>query len=434
MCPSTPRTGSTAARTGSRRRSSPSTTSDPKASLLILGAGEGQLPVYLEARRRGLQIIAVDRDRDALALPYADEHVAVSVREPDAIVAALDGRVPDAVLAGAGEQATWSWYELSERFGTPYRYPRSAAVASTDKAAFHATAEKAGVNTYRWRHGTDLESLSAQAGEVGFPLVAKPADGAGKKGVALAQTPAELASALAYAARHSVGGSVVIEQFLRGRDLTVDVFMHGGQAAFTAVHEKIVETGWRFRVRGHVTPAPLAEDVHRRLFETAELLCREIGLSDGPADFDVFLGDGDEIQVVEVNARLPGEAVPPLLEAVYGVDIVAGLVSLALGDQVDVRPRRAGAGLVHTLASPLRTTGILRGVPDVAAVRGMPGVVRCELYLRPGATVPAFPALGNEVGYLVVTGDDRAAAEATLAAAMARLELRITPVGVAGGE
>jgi biotin carboxylase len=393
----------------------------------VLGAGEGQLPIYLEARRRGLHVIAVDRDREALALPYADEHLPVSVRDPDAIVAALAGRAPTAVLAGAGEQATWSWYELSERLGTPYRYPRSAAVASTDKGAFHATAEKASVNTYRWRHSTDLDSLAAQAAEVGFPLVAKPVDGAGKKGLALVETPAQLAAALEYAARHSAAGGVVIEQFLRGRDLTIDVFMREGRAAFTAVHEKIVEPGWSFRIRGHVTPAPLAAETHRRLADTAEMLCQEIGLTDGPADFDVFLGDGGEVQVVEVNARLPGEAVPPLMQAVYGIDIVAALVALALGDPVDVQSRSAGAGLVHTLASPLRTTGTLREVRGLAAVREMPGVARCELYLAPGATVPPFPALGNEVGYLVVTGDDLAAAEATLAAAMDRLELRITP-------
>lgn len=384
--------------------------------------------VYPEARRRGVHIIAVDRDREAIALPDADEYLPVSVRDPDAIAAALGGRVPDAVLAGAGEQATWSWHELSERFGTPYRYPRSAAIASTDKGAFHAIAERAGVNTYRWRQGGDLESLAAQADQVGFPLVAKPVDGAGAKGFALAETPAELAAALAHAALHSSVGRVVIEQYLHGRELTVDVFMRHGKAAFTAVHEKIVEAGYRFRGRGHLTPAPLDSEIRRRLLDAAELLCREIGLTDGPANFDVFLGDGSEIQVVEVNARLPGEALPAFLQDMYGIDIVAALVSLALGEPVDVSSREAGAGVVHTLASPLRTAGVLREVRGLAEVRQLPGVARCELYLQPGATVPPFPALGNVVGYLVVTGEDLAAARAILKAAMDRLELRISPL------
>ena len=397
--------------------------------LLVLGAGEGQLPLYLEARRRGIPTIAVDRDPDALALPHATEHLPVSVRDPAAIIAGLGDRVPASVLAGAGEQATWSWYELSAHYRTPYRYPRSAAVASTDKGAFHATAEKAGVNTYRWRHDTDLTALASRADEIGYPLVAKPADGAGKKGLTLVDGPAGLAAGLAHAAAHSAGGGVVIEQRLTGRDLTVDVFMRAGEPAFTAVHEKIVEAGWAFRVRGHVTPAPLDPATHRRLVDTAVLLCQEIGLTDGPADFDAFLAEDGDIQVVEVNARLPGEAVPPLLQAVYGVDIVGGLVRLALGEPVELRPRHLGAGIVHTLASPLRTTGRLREVRGLAAVREMPGVAQCQLYLQPGAEVPPFPRLGNEVGYLLVTGADLAEARARLAAAMARLDVVLEPVG-----
>lgn len=397
--------------------------------LLVLGAGEGQLPLYLEARRRGIRTIAVDRSQDALALRHADEHLPVSVRDPAAIAAALGARVPAAVLAGAGEQATWSWYELSERYRTPYRYPRSAAVASTDKSAFHAVAEKAGVNSYRWRSSADPRLLVSRADEVGYPLVAKPVDGAGKKGVALVQDPAQLAAALDCAARHSASGGMVIEQHLTGRDLTVDIFMRGGEAAFTAIHEKIVESGWSFRVRGHVTPAPLAEDTRRRLAGTTELLCQEIGLIDGLADFDVLLGDDGELQVVEVNARLPGEGVPPLLRAAYGVDIVGALVSLAFGEPVDVRPRWAGAGCVHTLASPLQTDGVFRGVRGLAEVRAMPGVAACELYVEPGTPVPPFPALGNAVGYLVVTGDDPATVEARLAAALDRIAVIITPGG-----
>jgi hypothetical protein len=117
------------------------------------------------------------------------------------------------------------------------------------------------------------------------------------------------------------------------------------------------------------------------------------------------------------------------LQAVYGVDIVGGLVRLALGEPVELRPRHLGAGIVYTLASPLRTTGRLREVRGLAAVQEMPGVARCQLYLAPGAEVPPFPRLGNAVGYLLVTGADLATARTRLAAAMERLDVVLEPVG-----
>jgi biotin carboxylase len=400
--------------------------------LLVLGASDDQLPVYREARRRGVPTIAVDRRSDLPALRYADEHLPVSIRDPAAIAAALGDRVPRAVIASGGELGIWSWYELSERYRTRYRFPRSAAIASTDKAVFHAAAAKAGVNTYRWRHGSDPDALIACADEVGFPLVVKPADGSGKRGITLVAAADELPAALERAAAASYTRQLIIEQLLAGRDLTVDVFLQDGQVAFSAVHEKLTGSGDGFRVRGHITPAPMDAPLRQRLVDTAALLCRQIGLTDGPADFDLFLTDDGAIEVVEVNARMPGEAVPLLIHETYGVDLVAALVSLVLGDPVDLSPAHGTrVGLLHMLASPLATPGVLREVRGVSAVQELPGVARCEVYVEPGTVVPPFPQLGHEVGYLVVVADDRGKAEAALAAALDRVEIVVDP-GVEG--
>lgn len=397
-----------------------------RSPLLVLGASDDQLPVYREARRRGIPTIAVDKRRDLPALRLADEHLAMSIRDPVAIAEALGERVPRAVIASGGELGIWSWQVLSERYGTPYRFPHSAALASTDKAAFLRTAEAAGVNTHRWRHGTDPTALAAAATEVGFPLVVKPADGSGKRGVRLVEAPGQLPEALAASAAESYRNELVLEELLRGRDLTVDVFLTGGRVAFAAVHEKLTAGGADFRVRGHVTPAPLDATTHRRLVDTAERLCEAIGLTEGPADFDLFLGEDGGIEVVEVNARTPGEAVPLLIRETYGVDLIAALVSLVLGETPDLTPdREQGVGLLHMLASPLATPGVLRAVRGVEQVRHLPGVARCEVYAEPGTRVPPFPRLGHEVGYLVVVADDRDQAHQALSVALDRLEIDV---------
>jgi biotin carboxylase len=415
-------------RNRSHRRRSGSVVADRTGGpLLVLGAGQGQLPIYVEARRRGVRTIAVDRSPHAPALRYADEHLPVSLLNPADIVAALGDRAPAGVVAGAGELGIWSWHLLSDYYRTPYRYPRRAATITTDKAAFHKLAERAGVNSYRWRHGTDPARLAALAPEVGFPLVAKPADGAGKRGVALARTPAQLDAALACAAGSARWGGLVIEQLLTGRDVTIDVFMCGGEAAFGAVHEKLTDPANSVAVRGHLTPARLRPDVRTHLLEVTQRLCREIGLADGPANFDAFVDDDGEVQVVEVNARLPGVGLPSLVRAAYGVDLTSGLVSLALGEPVDLTPTDGRCGIVHMLASALPVTGIFRGAGGVAEVRRMPGVADCDFYVEPGAVVPPFPELGQEVGYLVTVGEDLPAAEAALADALRVLEVTISP-------
>jgi biotin carboxylase len=386
--------------------------------MLVLGASEDQLPVYLEARRRGIPTVAVDQRHDRPALAYADDWLPLSTRDHEGIAAALDRRRPSAVVTAASDAGLWSWHELSHRYGTPYRYPAAAARASLDKAAFHRLAQAVGVAGYRWRQHTDQAALAQAARDIGFPVVVKPPDSSGSKGVSLVEQPADLPAALAYARRCSSGGSVVVEELLAGRNLTVDVFMRGGRVVFAGVTEKRIVPGPHFVIGGHTGPASIALDTRLQLVATAERLCRAIDLLDGPTNFDVILRGDGTFAVLEANARLCGNAFPLLMREMYGVDTVAALVSLAVGEPFTLAPTRHGAGIIHVLASPLAEDAVLTSVHGLAEVRAMPRVVCCEVYATPGSTVRPFVQSANKLGYLVVTGPDLATAEATLAAAL----------------
>src|SRR5262249_3179822 len=127
--------------------------------------------------------------------------------------------------------------------------------------------------------------------------------------------------------------------------------------------------------------------------------------------------------VLEVNARLCGNAFPLLMRHMYGVDTVAALVSLALGEPFSLTPDRQRAGIIHVLASPLGHEAVLAAARGVPEVRALPGVVCCELYAAVGDTVRPFSQAANKLGYVVVTGPDRAAAEARLAVALDTLAI-----------
>jgi biotin carboxylase len=400
-----------------------------RGALLVLGAGEDQLPVYVEAKRRGLRTIAVDSLTDRPALRYADEHLHISTRDHTAIAAAIGRRRLAGVVSAASDASLETWHELSNQYRVPFRYPRTAAIASIDKIAFHALAEAAGVAAYRWRQHTDPRALVELTPEVGFPLVAKPADSSGSKGVTLVRRPADLPAALDYAAQFTMSGTLVIEEFLAGRNLTVDVFMRGGEAAFAGITEKRILPGVHFVIGGHTCPAPIDGELHQRLAGLATRLCRAVGLDDGPANFDVIVAGDGKVRVLEVNARLCGNAFPLLMREVYGVDTVAALTSLALGEPFELTPTRRRAGIIHVLASPLDVDGVLTGISGLAEVRAIPGVARCEVYAEPGTAVRPFVQSGLKFGYLLVTGPDVSAAESTLAQALRTLRIDVMPTG-----
>jgi len=391
-------------------------------ALLVLGAGEEQVPVYREAARRGLHTIAVDRATGRPALPYAGEHLQLSTKDPEPIAAALHGRALAGVVTAGSDHGLATWAALTARFGMPYRFPAGAARVSVDKAAFHAVSAAAGVASYRWRQHHDRAALAAA--DLVYPLIVKPVAGSGSRGVSLVHDATGLPAALA----HAADGELLVEEYLTGRNLTVDVFMRGGAAAFTGITEKRIVPGPHFVIGGHTCPAALDEPTRARVEATAATLCRAVDLADGPANLDVVLGADGAIRVLELNARLCGNAVPLLMRAVYGVDTVAALVSLAVGEPFELAPRLRCSGVVHVVASPLEVDGVVTAVSGVDAVRAMPGVVHCAVYAEPGQTVHPFTEGGHKLGHLLVTGADAAEAEERLTAALGVLRVDIEPL------
>lgn len=399
--------------------------------LLVLGASEEQIPLYREARRRGLRTIAVDMRSDRPARPLADMFVQVSTRDHQAIVAALDGITPAAVVSGGSDACLLSWHELSRHYRTPFHYPRAAATASMDKVAFHEVVGRTGLRGYRWirlhRPETGSGEEEVRAAGLGFPVVVKPADASGSKGTTLVTEPAELATALKHAVTYSASGDVMVEEFLPGRNLTVEVFLRGGDAIFSVITEKRLLPGRSFLISGHTCPAPIEETARRRVVEAAVRLSAAMDLTDGPAHFDVVLAPDGIPYFLEVGARLCGNGYPRLMRAVYGADTVTAQLDLVLGRPFDIRRERSGHGIIHVLSSPYEHVGVVTDIKGLDTVRSLPGVADAEVVVSAGGEVRPFTDSGNKLGYIVVTGPTPAEVEARLAHALATLKLVIAP-------
>ncbi|WP_084338068.1 ATP-grasp domain-containing protein [Actinomadura oligospora] len=406
----------------------------PRGALVVLGAAEEQIPLYREARRRGVPTIAVDMRADRPAIPFADAFVQVSTRDADAIAAALGDARPAGIVTCASDAGLAAWHALCLRFGTAYVYPEGALAGSTDKAAFHEVAQSVGVAGYGFVESDDPDEVVAEAARLRFPLVVKPADGSGSKGVVRVTGPDDLDAAVAHARAFAASGAVIAEEVVEGRQLVIETFMRDGRPHFSAVLEKEFVPGTDFMVGRLRCPARLPSATLARLEATAARLCEALGIADGPANFDVVLGPDGRERVIEVNARLGGNGIPRLLAAAYGVDNVRALVALALGEPFDLVPARAGHATLELIGSPLGTDGELVEVGGLDEARAVPGVTDLELFVRPGDRVRPFDQSGHKIGHLVAAGPSAEAADAALEKARAALQpiVRPLPTPVAG--
>lgn len=405
----------------------------PQGALIVLGASEEQIPLYREARRRGIPTVAVDMRPDAPALLFADAALNISTRNTEAIVSALGDTPLAGIVCGASDAALASWHALGVRYGTPYVYPQSA-LAAADKAAFHAITASCGVSGYGWTASGDPGEVVAGAAGLHFPLVIKPADGSGSKGITHVIRPADLPAAVAYARSYSVSQVVLAEEFVQGRPLAVEAFMRNGKALLTCVKDEDHASGG-FVVK-RMRTATLPPATHNKLVAVVERLCHALGITDGPANFDTILGTDGQVRVIEANPRLGGDGIPRLLAAAYGVDVVSALIALALGEPFEshLTPTRNAHAALELIGSPLAGEGELIRWEGVAEARSLPGVTDVELYAEQGDLVRPHDQSGHKIGMIVAAGPSLADANSTLAAASTLLRPIVRPITEAAKE
>jgi biotin carboxylase len=240
-----------------------------------------------------------------------------------------------------------------------------------------------------------------------------------------------LTEALAYAAAGSLSGTVIVEEYVPGRNVTVELFMSGGEPGFLTVTEKRMADRRNFVINGHRCPADLPAAVRQRLKQEAARVSLAMEVRDGPVNLDFIITPHGVPVVLEAGARVGGNGFPALVKAMSDVDTVAAVVSLATGEPFDVRPKADRHALLHVLASPHRQPLRLTVADGADRARGMPGVAFAEFYLRPGQIVQPFTCSANKIGYVAVVGDDHAEARRILDLALAQIRIEFeAPVGV----
>lgn len=398
------------------------------ATLLMLGAGTDQLPAYREARRRGYRLVAVDQRPDAPGAALADRFLAVSTRDAAAIDAALDGERLAGIVTTATDAALGSHRELALRHGLPYQPPLRAVRASMDKTYFREVLAECGVSTYRWVSDTDAERLAKLAREMPFPVVVKPTDASGGKGITLVTDPDALEPAIEAALALSRSGTVLVEEYVVGRHYAVEIWMRDGDAHFVPLTEKRMTPLPAMLTTGHLIPARLSPAVAARVRDTLVRLCRALDIVDGPANFDFVLTGADELYLIEVGARLGGNAYPRLMQEAWGVDTVGATVSLSVGEPFALPPSRSRVCLLHLLTSPLPGAAVVRAVHGLDEVTAHAGVLTLELYAEVGRIVRPYTEAAHKLGYVVLVADDHDELDALLTWFDATLLLELEPV------
>jgi biotin carboxylase len=399
-------------------------------SVLFVGAGRHQRGAILQARERGLRVVAVDRNADAPGLRLADAPEVVDFADVAAVEEVARRHRVDGVLTVSADRAVPVVAEVTSRLGLA-SIGVDVARRMTHKVAMRRCLAEEGVPQPPFAAVRDLASGRAALETVGLPAVLKPADSGGQRAVFRIESPGDLESNLHAALAESPTGEAILEGFVEGTEMNGIIVVREGEPVVLTLSDRLRPPGVGFGVGWiHVYPASIYADQLTRAERAAAHAVRALGLRDGIAFPQLIARPDGEVAVVEVAARIPGGQMADLVRHAVGVDLVELALLQALGDPVPlelVRPRFQQPLAIRFLTAapgPL-PTGTVTRIGELDPVLACEGVVAAGLYLRLGETIRPVRVDGDRRGYVIAIADTSVEALARAEAAAGRLVVEV---------
>lgn len=405
-------------------------------TILFVGGGFETVPGLRRAAAMGLHVIVSDCDPDAPGFAEADDAVLASTYDVEGTVAAARRyhetvRRIDGVLCLAAD-VPLTVASVAEALGLP-GIPVEAARLSMDKLAMKRRFAKDGV-PIPWFSAVDSAAELAHVIALrGLPLVLKPVDSRGARGVLLLRGRFDVGAAFLESRRHSPTGRVMVEEFLAGPQLSTESVVIDGVAHTPGFSDRNYEHLERFAPHivenGGELPTRLGSEIRREVGNLVGRAARSLGIRNGVAKGDIVVTDGRPF-VIEIATRLSGgyfctHEIP----LSTGVDVVGAAIRMSLGERVDPRelePRHErGVAQRWVFPAPGRVARIL----GVDAVRRRSDVALCETFVGEGDTVGPIDSHVARAAMVICCGESRedAAARAASAAEAITIETEAIP-------
>jgi biotin carboxylase len=396
--------------------------------LLVLGAGPAQLGLLAAGRARELHLIAVDRDPSAPGFRYADRRAIVSTEDEPGVERLASAERVDGLIAPGIDWPVAIAARVAQRLGLPHPLSPDTAMLSTSKLRQRERFAEAGVAQPAFEVCSGTDEAKAAAVRIGFPCVVKAPDRQGQRGLTLVQSADEIAEAARTALAASRSATLLVEQHIPGREVTVNAFSSGGHYRPLTVTDRLTAPLPAFGVAlTHAWPSELEPAEIGAVVEAASAAAHAVGIENGPSYTQVLVGP-DGPRVGELAARLGGGHDAELCRLALGVDLNGAALAAALGDEVptaSLAPKaRVGGACVRFLVAPEGELREVSGLEEAFALEGIRGI---RVYRRPGHRFGELRRGSDRAGAILADGDSREEAlkRADRAQAMIRFEVDV---------
>ena len=322
-----------------------------RPKLAVIGASHFQLPLIQRAQRMGCEVHAFAWECGDVGESAADAFHPISIVDTQAIVDECRHIGVDGVCTIASDLATVAVCHVADALGLPGNSLECMRV-STDKHLMREAFAMGGDPSPRsvpidGRASEHIASFDPAEHGLAYPLIVKPADRSGSRGVTKLEDPGDrtaLEDAMRAALDQSLCKQALIEEFAHGAEFSVEGMSWQGTHHILAITRKHTTGAPHFIETAHLQPAGLSPHMVARVEDVTRHALTTLGVELGASHTELKIASDGTIRLIEIGARMGGDCIGShLVELSHGIDYVGAVVDAALGNEPDLTPAHAPA-------------------------------------------------------------------------------------------
>ncbi len=306
--------------------------------LLVVSSDGSDIEFVNAAKEMGIYVVCCDRYSDWSISPaklIADEAWNMDYSDTQAVAKKCKEVGIDGVIAGYGEDRVTAACRISEAIGAPFYATEAQIDFTRNKRLFKEACVRHGIPAPK-EFCTKLPLSDEDRAGIKYPVIVKPSDNGGRKGISVCHTSDELDAAVKYAEENSKNGEIVVEEFLTGIELCAIYTMVDGEISLSCVNDKYVSqdgSGVAKLCDFVITPSTYFERFLKEVDPGIKALLKEIGADNGVANFQLIANE-DKITAFEMGYRVNGNNDFKVIRKYNDIDFLKMLISYSVSGKM----------------------------------------------------------------------------------------------------
>ena len=372
--------------------------------LMLLGGLRYLIPVIEAAHNQGYYVITADYLPDNIAHKYSDEYCNVSIVDKEAVLEAAKKLMIDGIMSFACDPGVIAASYVQNKLGLPSFGPFESVEILQNKDKFRTFLKENGFNVpWAFGFGSEEEALSAQK-KFTFPLIVKPTDSAGSKGVSRVDQPDGLKDAIKAAFSYSIKGRIIVEEFIekKGCSSDSDCYSENGKLKFVSFSAQRFDDNASnpYTPAAYSWPSTFTKEEENYLSAEIQRLITLLGMQTAVYNVETRVGTNGKPYIMELTPRGGGNRLSEMIRYSTGVDLITAITRAIVGDKPANIEQKTYIGNWGEVILHTEHSGVFMGLAIDRSFSGK--VIETDLWVQPGDAVCGFEGANNAIGTLVI--------------------------------